>query len=135
MAEIDHSLGTQPQITIDGRAFYIRSESPEHVPVNKVVNSRYTIGSGGVRRRLVAIMPREWVYTIACRGVPDRDYILNLVNNMTESNAVHTFYDGASGATYNVTVLEVGTPVPVMDNFEYWDIEVKLAEIRSGEWS
>ena len=126
----DHTLGSQPQITIDGRAFYVRSQSPGHIPVNKTVDSEYAISSGGVRRRTVAIFPKEWDYTVACRGNSDRDYILDLVNNMTDTTYVYTFQDGFSGTTYDVVVLEVESPRPVSNNLEYWDINIKL-----GEWT
>jgi len=128
VAEVDHFLGVQPQIAIDGTYYYVRSGSPEHTPVNKGVESEYTVGCTGIHRRRVAITPREWDYIIACRGTFERDTILGLVNNMTGESYVHTFYDGITGATYNVVALEISQVKPVSNNFDYWDVSITLRE-------
>ncbi len=122
---VDHWPDALPQITLNGRPFYVRSDSFSHAAVNKDEQDVFSVS--GKRRRAVITNPKEWEYTVACRSTHDKDFLISLLNTSSYATYKITFEDGFTDGSYEVTI-DVSVATPVQDNVYAWDVPIVLTE-------
>lgn len=122
----EHTPSNLPKVTLNGSDYYIRSDSLSVDNKEKVWTDRSSLTAKW--RRAVATKPKSWSMTLALRSTAERDAIRDLINSMSYQTYTFNFDDGMSDFSGTVGFGEVGEFTPVVDNTDFWDIEVTLKE-------